>query len=43
VNDLNVLFVDDEVDFLETLLKRMKKRDVNVNGVESGEKALERD
>jgi DNA-binding NtrC family response regulator len=41
VNDLNVLFVDDEVDFLETLLKRMKKRDVNVNGVESGEKALE--
>jgi len=41
VNDLNVLFVDDEEDFLETLLKRMKKRDVNVGGVESGEKALE--
>jgi DNA-binding NtrC family response regulator len=41
VNGLNVLFVDDEVDFLETLLKRMKKRDVNVTGVESGEKALE--
>jgi DNA-binding NtrC family response regulator len=40
VNELNVLFVDDEVDFLETLLKRMKKRDVNVTGVESGEKAL---
>ena len=41
MNDLNVLFVDDEEDFLETLLKRMKKRDVNVGGVESGEKALE--
>jgi DNA-binding NtrC family response regulator len=41
VNDLNVLFVDDEEDFLETLLKRMKKRDVKVKGVESGEKALE--
>jgi len=41
VNDLNVLFVDDEVDFLETLLKRMKKRDINVIGVESGEKAIE--
>ncbi len=40
MNELNVLFVDDEVDFLETLLKRMKKRDVNVTGVESGEKAL---
>jgi DNA-binding NtrC family response regulator len=41
VNDLSVLFVDDEEDFLETLLKRMKKRDVKVKGVESGEKALE--
>ncbi len=41
MNDLNVLFVDDEVDFLETLLKRMKKRDINVIGVESGEKAIE--
>lgn len=41
MNDLNVLFVDDEEDFLETLLKRMKKRDVKVKGVESGEKALE--
>ena len=41
MNGLNVLFVDDEVDFLDTVLKRMKKRDVNVAGVESGEKALE--
>ena len=36
----NVLFVDDEVDFLETLLKRMKKRQVNAFGVNSGEDAL---
>jgi DNA-binding NtrC family response regulator len=35
-----VLFVDDEVDFLETLLKRMKKRQLNVTGVNSGEAAL---
>lgn len=37
----NVLLVDDEADFLETLLKRMKKRNVNVKGVKSGEEALE--
>ncbi len=36
----NVLFVDDEVDFLETLLKRMKKRQLNACGVNSGEDAL---
>lgn len=41
MDGLNVLFVDDEVDFLETLLKRMKKRDVNVTGIKSGEEALE--
>ncbi len=35
-----VLFVDDEVDFLETLLKRMKKRQLNVFGVNSGEAAM---
>ena len=35
-----VLFVDDEIDFLETLLKRMKKRGVDVTGVGSGEEAL---
>ncbi len=36
----SVLFVDDEVDFLETLLKRMKKRQLNAFGVNSGEQAL---
>lgn len=40
MEDFNVLFVDDEVDFLETLLKRMKKRQVNACGVNSGEAAL---
>ena len=41
MNDFTVLFVDDEVDFLDTLIKRMKKRRVNVAGVKSGEEALE--
>jgi len=40
MNDFRVLFVDDEVDFLDTLLKRMRKRRVNVSGVKSGEDAL---
>jgi DNA-binding NtrC family response regulator len=35
-----VLFVDDERDFLETLMKRMKKRGVDASGVNSGEEAL---
>lgn len=38
---LKVLFVDDEIDFLETLMKRMKKRGVHVVGVGSGEEALD--
>jgi len=36
-----VLFVDDEEDYLTTLIKRMRKRQVNAFGVGSGEKALE--
>jgi DNA-binding NtrC family response regulator len=40
LGNFNVLLVDDEAEFLETLVKRIKKRDVNVTGVESGEKAL---
>ena len=35
-----VLLVDDEVDFLETLVKRLKKRDVDASAVHSGEDAL---
>ncbi len=40
MDEFNVLFVDDEVDFLETLLKRMKKRQLNASGVNSGEAAV---
>ncbi|MEH0020776.1 MAG: response regulator [Desulfobacter sp.] len=36
-----VLFVDDEISFLETLVKRMTKRGVNVHGVGSGQAALD--
>ncbi len=41
LDPFNVLFVDDEIEFLETLLKRMKKRDLQASGVKSGEQALE--
>ncbi|MCP4751653.1 MAG: response regulator [Proteobacteria bacterium] len=36
-----VLFVDDEIEYLETLMKRMNKRGVRVSGAASGEEALE--
>jgi DNA-binding NtrC family response regulator len=42
VDSFKVLLVDDEVDFLETLLKRLRRREIDVEGVESGERALER-
>ena len=41
MESLKVLFVDDEIDFLETLIKRMKKRGVDVAGVGNGEQALD--
>jgi DNA-binding NtrC family response regulator len=37
----SILVVDDEVDFLETLVKRLQKRNIDTVGVTSGEKALE--
>lgn len=37
---IRVLLVDDEVEFLDTLLKRMRKRQVEATGVYSGEEAL---
>ncbi len=40
MNRLRVLFVDDEVDFLETILKRMQKRGLSAHGVHSGEEAI---
>lgn len=36
-----VLVVDDEDDFRETFVKRLRMRNLDVTGVESGEKALE--
>jgi len=41
LNDFNVLLVDDEPEFLETLVKRLKKRKLNAFGVQSGEEALQ--
>jgi DNA-binding NtrC family response regulator len=35
-----VLVVDDELDFLETIVKRLKKRGVHAMGIDSGIKAL---
>jgi DNA-binding NtrC family response regulator len=40
VSDFRVLFVDDETDFRETLIKRMQKRGVAAFGVPSGGEAL---
>jgi len=40
MDGFNVLLVDDEGEFLETLVKRIQKRNVNATGVNSGEDAL---
>lgn len=42
MSDFRVMFVDDEADFLETILKRMQKRGVAASGADSGEQALAR-
>jgi two-component system OmpR family response regulator len=36
-----IMVVDDEVDFLETIVKRLQARGIEVTGVESGYQALE--
>lgn len=41
MSEFRVLFVDDEADFRETLIKRMQKRHVEAAGVRSGEEALD--
>jgi DNA-binding response OmpR family regulator len=41
MDKFKVMIVDDEVDFLETIVKRLKTRGIEVTGVESGYKALE--
>ena len=38
----SVLFVDDEEEFLETVMKRLKKRNMNVAGAKNGDEALRR-
>ena len=37
---LKALFVDDETEYLQTAIKRMKKRGIDVTGVASGPEAL---
>ena len=41
MDTFRILIVDDEIDFLETIIKRLEKRQMDVTGVESGEKAIE--
>lgn len=40
MEDFRVLIVDDEPDFLETILKRLKRRKIDATGVSSGLEAL---
>ncbi len=42
MSDIKVLIVDDEHDFLETLVKRLEKRNFLTQGAENGARALER-
>jgi two-component system OmpR family response regulator len=39
--NFRVLIVDDEADFLETIVKRLRKRGLEAEGVPSGEAAIE--
>lgn len=41
MDTMKVLLVDDEAEFLETLVKRLAKRNITALGVQSGEEALE--
>ena len=41
MDSFNALIVDDEEEFLATVMKRLKKRNVNVKGAKSGEEALQ--
>ncbi len=41
MDETNVLIVDDERDYIETLAKRLKRRGLEITGVENGEDALE--
>ena len=41
MNEPNVLIVDDERDYIETLTKRLKRRGLEITGIENGEDALQ--
>jgi DNA-binding NtrC family response regulator len=41
MENLRVLVVDDEADFLETIVMRLRRRKIDASGVDSGKKALE--
>jgi two-component system OmpR family response regulator len=41
MENLRVLVVDDEADFLETIIKRLQRRKIDARGVDGGKKALE--
>ncbi len=41
MENFTVLIVDDEVDFLETLIKRLQRRKIDATGVNSGQEALD--
>lgn len=41
MESFRVLIVDDELDFLETIVKRLKRRKIDTTGVSSGKEALE--
>ena len=40
MKSMKLLLVDDEVDYLDTLIRRMQRRNVNVKGVARGQDAL---
>ncbi|RPJ77567.1 MAG: response regulator [Deltaproteobacteria bacterium] len=40
MDEYSILMVDDETDFLETMIKRLKKRNLKVTGAGSGEEAI---
>ena len=42
MENFRVLVVDDEKEFLETIVKRLKKRNLYVEGADNGEEAVER-
>lgn len=41
MEEFRVLIVDDEPDFLETIVKRLRRRKIDATGADSGKRALE--